>query len=154
MAKREKSDRRKRQEDTCLPCFCHCFDIWGILEVSKEFLLFSPSNYYMKHLLDLFSQSFLFMTMQMVIMSGRRCAPPASGSIIALVTWLPAVGGEARSIPGRGRLGFQGQLCRGTARGTLWKQIQLGSPQSEGHVEGAGWLCTRMAPDEHSRLCL
>lgn len=70
--------------------------------MSEEFLLSSPSNYYMKLLLDLFSQSFLFITMQMVIMSGRRCAPLASGSIISLVTWLPAVRGVARSIPGRG----------------------------------------------------
>ena len=39
---------------------------------------------------------------------GRHSAPPASGNIIALVTWLPAVGGEARSFPGRGEGGFPG----------------------------------------------
>lgn len=39
---------------------------------------------------------------------GRHSAPPASGNIIALVTWLPAVGGEAGSFPGRGEGGFPG----------------------------------------------
>lgn len=48
---------------------------------------------------------------------GRRSAPPASGSIIALVTCLSAVGREAGSFPGRGKGGFPGPALQGSHRG-------------------------------------
>lgn len=48
---------------------------------------------------------------------GRCSAPPASGNIIALVTWLPAVGGEAGSFPGRGKGGFPGPGLQGPHKG-------------------------------------
>ena len=54
---KRKSNQRKTEEDACLPCWCLCFDIWGIREVSENLLLFSPGNYFTEHLLDLFTQS-------------------------------------------------------------------------------------------------
>ena len=47
----------------------------------------------------------------------RHSAPPASGSIIALMTWLSAVGREAGSFPGRGKGGFPGPALQGSHRG-------------------------------------
>lgn len=73
----------------------------------EEFLLVSLGNYYVKHLLDLCTQS------------GGRYAPPASKSIIALVTWLPGRGDPRQgSFPAGSREGgFPWPILQGHGKG-------------------------------------
>lgn len=73
---------------------------------------------------------------------GRRSAPPASGNIIALVTWLPAVGGEAGSFPSRGKGNFPGpglQGPQGPHKGDSQKAHSVRSFPEWGARGGTRW---------------
>lgn len=62
---------------------------------------------------------FLFIATQMVITLCRGCAPPASGSITAPVTWLPEVEGRLETLLAESKGASQGQLCRDLSGSTF-----------------------------------
>lgn len=136
-----------------MPCWCLCFDIWGIHEVSEGLLLFSPGDYFMEHLLYLFTQSLHLQQCQRGSCGQTQCSPSLWKHHCPWEQLGVAVG-RLEAFLGEEKGASQGPVCRSPARGTLRKHIQSGPSQSEGHVTGPGGLCTRMASREHSRPCL